>query len=508
MGLQKWIKMNNHRANTIKKENNYNPLESWFWFFISVILFSLIPFFILKDRLLFSRDLVLASYTAKKTIYGINPALFDARVFLIPLSSLLQIPLRLIPIFRNGMTAGIIINVIFASGISFILVYFMRKMQLPFMVRAILMITWLAHPYTIYAVVFGFTAIMLVFLFLLILSQLVEWNMNDNWSSLVIIGSCGTCILFFSFGVIAILAIPVLLSILIAIRHQPKNPDFVENAFWIIITPIIYGIFIRFFFSSEMLGNFFDFQTLEFLPQSFLFTEKLAANGGYLGFSGFTQLPRIDQHMGMIFLAISAIFFVFSIVKRNWVDLLIGLLVIFAPISMKLSLSGNPIYDYPMIRLALIPFSVFLFAKTVGYLRMKRTILLYITVLLFAGIILLPFAIDRESGMFQYQEAGDERIFSAEIVDLSSAYFLSERIEEMNLRNIYGLDASSLPVMVYAHDINRFIHPGDSMYPNDIDDIQNIDGNLLMNKQFIPLIEPLQSQQEMVVERSDYVILQ
>lgn len=191
------------------------------------------------------------------------PVSYDSRIFLLPLQHIMQILLRLIPFFEAGSLSAIFLTILFSSAISSLIILTAENAGLNPVLRWMLVAVYLSNPQIISATISGSGVSILAFFLLVVFAYLSNWQDRRFWLALVWIGIGSAFAVTAQFSALFFLLLPILAALIIAFRERPDNIYFTENAFWIMLTPLLYVLMIRFFFGYMLTGDPLAFYRFE-----------------------------------------------------------------------------------------------------------------------------------------------------------------------------------------------------------------------------------------------------
>jgi len=191
---------------------------------------------------------------------------YDSRIFLRPLQHILQAFLYIIPFFRTSHLASLFLSILFASLTAGLIMRAVQHVGLPIIVGWLSVLLYLSDPTIIESVISASGVPILIFFLTMTFIHLITWQDKRYWLALVWIGLGTAVAVLTQFNAVFFLILPVLAALVIAYRENPENPNYADNALWIMVTPLVYVFFVRFFFSFTLASDPFVFYQLENEP--------------------------------------------------------------------------------------------------------------------------------------------------------------------------------------------------------------------------------------------------
>jgi len=185
------------------------------------------------------------------------------------------------------------------------------------------------------------------------------------------------------FTAIIFLLLPVLNALIIAFKEKPNNVYYAENALWIMLTPLLYVIIVRFLFGYVMVGDPFAFYRIEsgvvqlltnkqsiiphFIPRLVLLIHD------FFSTIWFAYAP---------FVLVSAVAILISILKKKFFPF--STLMVWLPLLVLRTAKQIGLYNYSSLMTALLVASTSIIV-IISALKLKKYRMIY----LIATILLL-----------------------------------------------------------------------------------------------------------------------
>lgn len=306
-----------------------------------------------------------------------QPTSYDSRVFLLPLQPFLHIFLNFIPFFQSGNLAAVFLTLFFASCVSGLIILTARHAGIRSIFAWLLIAVYITNWNTIFAVITGSGVLMLVFFLLLVFVYLAQWHSDHYWLALVWIGMGTALAVVAQFTAIFFLLLPVLNALIIAFREKPNNVYYAENALWIMLTPLLYVIIVRFLFGYVMVGDPFAFYRIEsgvvqsltnkqpiiphFIPRLVLLIHD------FFSTIWFAYAP---------FVLVSAVAILISILKKKFFPIF-STLMVWLPLLVLRTAKQIGLYNYSSLMTALLVASTSIIV-IISALKLKKYRMIYL----------------------------------------------------------------------------------------------------------------------------------
>lgn len=250
-------------------------------FMLPLVFFSGLAYWSVINQNLVSEDAILQADLARSI------TLTDSRFFLYPLPILFQSLLSIVSPVKESVLAPVMLSLICVSFSSLLFLYSLKQSGLPISYRWLLLLGWLTNPVVVLESVNGSGLMVTMLIYMALFAGFSSWLQSYTWKPLAFLGFAGTVAAMTHLNMIVFLVLPVLGVALSAFLHEPKNINFSEHAFWLIVTPVAYSIIIRLFFSEIIYQNPFSFIKLDTLfpqtlPLAFPSLTSISAYGLFL----------------------------------------------------------------------------------------------------------------------------------------------------------------------------------------------------------------------------------
>jgi len=318
---------------------------------------------------------------------------YDSRIFLQPLQFILQAFLSLIPFFHTGNTAAVFLTILFSALTTGVIIIAVQHAGLRVEIGWILAALYLFNPIVIRSTLSASGVSILIFFLAFIFVHLITWQNNRFWLALVWIGLGAALVVLAQFSTLFFLILPVFAALVIAYCENPYNIYYTENALWIMLTPLLYVFFVRFFYGYALEGDPFAFSQIEnSLAQTEIIKQTL----------DLPVLPRVAlfvrENIAFLWLS-SPVFILFSVaaiitaaIKRK-IFPVIYTVIIWLPILLLRSGRQSGMYDPLWITANLLVLSSFLMVVISAQLWKKnRWIFLVPSLLMLAAYTSLQWA--------------------------------------------------------------------------------------------------------------------
>ena len=359
---------------------------------LSILFFSVL-FIIMQSCVGSSFCAWLAAYSDPSNAFSQLDISYDSRIFLQPLQYILQAFLSLFPFFQTGNHAAIFLTILFSALTSGMIIIAAQYAGLRVEIGWIMAALYLFNPIVVRSTLSASGVSIPIFFITFIFVYLITWQNYRFWLALVWIGLGAALVVLAQFSTLFYLILPVFAALVIAYLEKPHNVYYTENALWILLTPLLYVFFVRFFFGYALEGDLFAFSQFENSP---LQTEIIKQA------FDLPVLPRIALFVreNITFLWLSnPVFILFSVatiitatIKRK-IFPVIYTLIIWLPILLLRSGRQSGVYDPLWITANLLVLSSFLMVVISAQLWKKnRWIFLAPSLLLLAAYTSLQWA--------------------------------------------------------------------------------------------------------------------
>jgi hypothetical protein len=219
------------------------PAMDWeFWMvgLVSFIIFLATAYYLVFQLNIFLTDAMARTRSAWQVFFSSEPKMANIGFVWAPLPALLQLPLVLIPAFRNQGVSGNIVTALCGAGSVQVILLFLRQIKLPRIIMYLLLLLYVANPMILFYSSNGMSEMILELFVMLIAYYYLRWNQTHQW---IYITGCGlaTCLAFLSRYDASFVAAAVAIFIgLEAIFSHRKKSAYAESLILLYASPVLY----------------------------------------------------------------------------------------------------------------------------------------------------------------------------------------------------------------------------------------------------------------------------
>jgi hypothetical protein len=453
-------------------------------FGMALLLFGILGIRSLHVYQIVSNEAARSAYFAKISAFGRTPVANDSRLFLLPLPVILQIPLLYIPILFQGVYASIIISVLSGAGMCALVMKTAKTIPLPIPLRWLLVIAVAANPFMVIESVNGAGTTLLMLFYCAIFYYAIGWLKNRHWLALASLGMTLALAVITHFSILALAILPIAVIGNNAWLEKSDQPAYAENAIWVVATPIVYVVFMRFLFSAGIEGNMFSFIRYDrLLTQPFFIPANQSAF-----ISAYPFLSRLLEVFGQIwqlyppFLIMTILLIGYSAIHFNGNGLFFMTLA-WAPIIYAYlgRLQGVEIITSRWI-LFIIPASFFMALYILSLNSRGRNVL---AILLTVMLLYFNFSVIRGilsmNADYEYQNYLTAWLSGSSPYDSTDDLRMAKTIDENGYADILVSGESASRVIAFSSNPARFITPLDEDYQQIITNLDEFNGFVLVD---------------------------
>lgn len=454
--------------------------EGFAVFLLCLVIFLAVGFWTSRRLQVFSAEALNAAWLAKILGFGRFPLASDSRLFLLPLPVILQMPLMAIPALQPDVSAGLVISAFSAALLGALLFRLARVVGLSAPLRWLLLLSFITNPFILVESASGSPLMLLMCLFFSLLFFAFHWLKIRNWLTLVNLGMAAALAVITRFNALVLVSIPLILVGISALWEKPEQPEYAENAIWIIATPVVYILLSRFFFSGFLTGNAVSFSGYDARLPLQLDMPATLSELGSLRFLGPSLAAFVVQisHVFLPIFPILALLIIVSALNFRWNNILF---LAFCCLPVALAYSETEIFLNRYL-LFIIPAGLFLLILALELFKRGKTLTALAAVLL-----ILAFNANLTLSILESPNPSEQRTFLSSWLrgsprdNFSGAVEMATFIDQRGLEPILILDQTAGPVVAFSAVPARFISPLDADFRSILSNLKNYQGYLLLS---------------------------
>ncbi len=384
------------------------------------------------------------------------------------------------------MISSVIISVLSGAGICTLVMKSTKAIQLPPLLRWLLVAAAASNPFIAIESINGAATTLLMLFFCAIFYYVIGWLDKRNWLALASLGMSLALAVISHFNILALALLTIIVIGNNAWLEKIDQPAYTENAIWIVATPIVYVIFMRFLFSAGIEGNILSFLRFDRLLNKPFQLISSSVPALETTFPIFNRLLRYLYRLWQLyppFIILTVLLIAYSAIRLNWNGLFFMTLA-WAPILYAYlgRLQGLQTYPNRWI-LFIIPACFFMAMYILNMTnRGKRSVaVLLILVLLVSNYFSIQSILVTNTGS-DYRDYLNAWLGRPYESDSGEDMRMANIIAENDFKDVLITEESAENVIAFAAEPARYITPLDEDYNQVLAEWENFSGYLLLDQ--------------------------